>query len=309
MTYQWFSSADGYKNAIGGGASHLLLQSDEGYQIKVVATATNGNAVTISATSTATAIVKDIKPAVAVYISGLAQDGNTLTAVATLNDADAVVAYQWQAYVGGFWTTIPAQSASTYLVTEANEGEKLRVVAHSTDPDAGSATATSVATAIVTDPPPQLSIASHSLNLPKGGLVAMGVSVASADSDDTVLVKITGLKSYEYITDGLDSTKFTGSSVTLTAAEVNKGLTLHSTYGGKSTVVNTLTLVASNTTSGEAVNSAPQAITVTDPPTASTSSVALLAQFMAASGVSGTAVSNESWTPHAADLSLSLPTH
>jgi hypothetical protein len=137
----------------------------------------------------------------------------------------------------------------------------------------------------------------------------MGVSVASADSDDTVSVKITGLKSYEYITDGLDSTKFTGSTVTLTAAEVNKGLTLHSTYGGTSKVVNTLTLVASNTTSGEAVNSARQTITVTNPPTASTSSVALLAQFMAASGVSGTAVSNKSWTPHAADLSLSLPTH
>jgi hypothetical protein len=194
-------------------------------------------------------------------------------------------------------------------VTEANEGEKLRVVAHTTDPDAGSATATSVATAIVTDAPPQLSIASHSLNLPKGGLVAMGVSVASVDSDDTVSVKITGLKSYEYITDGLDSTKFAGSSVTLTAAEVNKGLTLHSTYGGTSKVVNTLTLVASNTTSGEAVNSGPQTITVTDPPTASTSSVALLAQFMAASGVSGTAVSNESWTAHAPDLSLSSPTH
>jgi hypothetical protein len=71
----------------------------------------------------------------------------------------------------------------------------------------------------------------------------------------------------------------------LTEAQINSGLTLHSTtYGGSGTLVNALTLVASVTGPGETGSSAAQTITVTDPP-----ATALLAQFMAASGANSAA--------------------
>ena len=62
---------------------------------------------------------------------------------------------------------------------------------------------------------------------------------------------ISGLAKYESVTDSLDNKTFTGSSVTLTAAEVNSGLLLNSTYSGSGHPVNTLTVTAANSTPGE----------------------------------------------------------
>ena len=99
-----------------------------------------------------------------------------------------------------------------------------------------------------------------------GGSIPLGVQVTPADADDAVSVTITGLTSYETITDNLDQTIFTGGSVTLSADEVNSGLTLHSSYGGTGHPVNNLIVTASNTTPGEAAAPATQTIVVTDPP-------------------------------------------
>ncbi|EKS28269.1 beta strand repeat-containing protein [Afipia felis] len=113
---------------------------------------------------------------------------------------------------------------------------------------------------------PTLTLGSTALTVNAGGSVALPVNVTGFDADDTVTVAIGGLASYETITDTLDKKTFSGSSVTLTAAEVNSGLSLQSTYGGTDHPVNTLTITASNTTAGESATSAPQTITVTDPP-------------------------------------------
>jgi hypothetical protein len=166
-------------------------------------------------------------------------------------------------------------------VTEVQEGEKLRVKVTSTDSDGSGTTATSKPTAIVTDPPPTLTPAKSKLTITAGGAVAMGVSVAGFDADDTMSVTINGLTSDEFVTDGADSTVFSGSSVTLTATEVNAGLTLHSTFSGTGHPKNTLTLTASDTTSGETVISPAQKIVVTDPPVTTMANVALLRQSMA----------------------------
>src|SRR5262249_9509716 len=126
--------------------------------------------------------------------------------------------------------------------------------------------------------------------------VSLPISVTGVDSDDTISVTISGLKRYESVTDNLDGITFRPrhGSVTLTAAEVNSGLTLNSTYGGSGQPVNTLTVTASNSTPGETATSAAQTITVTDPPANSSTNVdgvgtlfahtaaALLAQFAAA---------------------------
>jgi hypothetical protein len=112
-----------------------------------------------------------------------------------------------------------------------------------------------------------VTIASASLFVAAGGSVSLPIGVSGFDSDDNVTVNIVGLPVFETITDALDHRTFGGNSVTLTAAEVNSGLTLHSTYGGSGQPVNVLTVTAINTTAGEQARSPARTITVTDPPT------------------------------------------
>jgi hypothetical protein len=113
---------------------------------------------------------------------------------------------------------------------------------------------------------PTLTVSNATLTVSAGGSVPLGVQVTPFDVDDAVSVTIGGLTSYETITDNLDQTVFSGSSVTLSAAEVNSGLSLQSSYAGSGHPVNNLTLIASNTRPGEAASSAAQTIVVTDPP-------------------------------------------
>jgi hypothetical protein len=118
---------------------------------------------------------------------------------------------------------------------------------------------------------PTITITNHSIPVTAGGSVALPpISISTADSDDTLSVKISGLPSYETIKAGdgsLGSSK--GGNVTFTVADVASGLTLFSTYKGKSQPQATLTITASNTTAGESPTSAAQTITVTDPPSSS----------------------------------------
>ena len=293
VTYQWFSSADGYHTAIGSGSTYAVSEGNEGYTIEVVATATNGNGVTISQTSLATASVLDAAPTVTKpIIAGTAQVGQTLTASASAGQTDNAVTYQWFSSADGYHTAIG--SGSSYTINDGNEGYKIEVVATATNGDGLRTSATSAPTALVTEveAAPALT-APSSLNLPKGGTVALGISVAGIDSDDTVSVRIAGIAGYEYLTNGLDSNRSTGASVTFTEAEVSSGLTLHSTYTGNGKPVNNLSVTATNSTAGESITSASKTITVTDPPastpTASDNgdvqSIALLRQYMASSFV------------------------
>jgi hypothetical protein len=90
------------------------------------------------------------------------------------------------------------------------------------------------------------------------------IGVANGDADDlaTTTVTIKGLKNSATITDNLDGTVFSSSTVTLTAAEVNSGLTFHP---GRLTS-GTLTVTASMTEGGGAATSAPLTISLSDPP-------------------------------------------
>jgi hypothetical protein len=282
LSYQWYSSADGFTNPIGAGADYVVQQGDEGHQIEVVATATNADDVSTSATSAPTLAVSDIAPTLSVSVSGKAQDGATLNAVATANDSDALITYHWQVH-GAKWTNIAGATGASFLVTEAYEGMKLRVVATSTDADGTGITAVSSATRAVTDAPPVLTVANRALTLPAGGTVRMGISVSVPDADDSVSVTIAGLTSYESVTDAFDHQTFSGASITLTAAQVDSGLTLNSTYAGGNHPKNALTIIATNTTANETVSSKAAQITVTDPPAAPSDIVALLGQYAAGS--------------------------
>jgi hypothetical protein len=96
--------------------------------------------------------------------------------------------------------------------------------------------------------------------------------VTTTDANDVVTVNITGLPRYETITDKLDGQTFRGNNITLTAAQVDSGLELHSYYRGGAHPVATLTLTANakDPVTGAVASAAPQTITVVDPRPAAT---------------------------------------
>ncbi|WP_194462876.1 hypothetical protein [Bradyrhizobium sp. CCBAU 53340] len=134
-------------------------------------------------------------------------------------------------------------------------------------------TSTTTPTTPTTPPPPAvatpvLTVADASLWVAgRGGTVDLGTKVTTTDSNDAVTVNITGLPKYETITDKLDGQTFSGKNITLTAAQVDSGLTLTSTYRGGGYPVATLTMTASakDPSTGAVATASPQTITVTDP--------------------------------------------
>jgi hypothetical protein len=124
-------------------------------------------------------------------------------------------------------------------------------------------TTPSVTTPVLTVADPTLSVTG------RGGTVDLGVTVSTTDPNDNVTVNVKGLASYETITDGLGDT-FKGRNITLTEAQVDSGLTLHSYYRGSRDPVDTITLTATakDPVTGAVTTSAPQRITVADAPSA-----------------------------------------
>lgn len=121
---------------------------------------------------------------------------------------------------------------------------------------------------------PVLTIADPTLKVNGGGgTVDLGVKVTTTDPNDVVTVNITGLPRYETITDKLDGKTFRGDNITLTAAQVDSGLTLQSNYRGWDHPVATLKLTATakDPATGAVATASPQTMAITDPrPTATT---------------------------------------
>jgi probable HAF family extracellular repeat protein len=158
-SYQWQENIGGTWTDILGATSqtYTVTEANEGNRLRVMQTATDtdgGPSVNLS--SDPTGFVADIDLAFTSQASivGVAQEGQTLTAITgTLNDGDAgVTGYQWQENIGGTWTDIPGATAQTYAVTETNEGNQVRVIETATDSDGGPAvTSVSAPTSTVTD--------------------------------------------------------------------------------------------------------------------------------------------------------------
>ncbi len=124
---------------------------------------------------------------------------------------------------------------------------------------------------------PTVSIKNPSLSVPAHGKIDLGLSVTAPDSADAS-VTISGLPRYEAITDNLDHKTFHGSSITLSEAEVDSGLTLQSNSWHSGDPATTLTVTAHDSTAGGSATSAARTITVTNP---TMSSFALLNQHLA----------------------------
>jgi hypothetical protein len=118
--------------------------------------------------------------------------------------------------------------------------------------------------------PPVVTTAADALTVSPGGSVALPIAVSPSAGHHIPSVTITGLTNYESVTDALDGKIFTGSSVTLSAAEVNSGLSLASSYSGAGQPVNTLTVTATEKIDHQTLTSGSQSVVVTDPPARTT---------------------------------------
>jgi len=147
--YQWQSFIAGSWTNISSATSstYVVREADEGNQLRVHVTSSGG-----SADSAATSAVIDISPTLTTpVISGTGQQGQTLTATAAVaNDSDATVSYQWEANHGSGFAAIAGATSLSYVITSADIGAQLEIVATSTDTDGTGTTTTSAATATVT---------------------------------------------------------------------------------------------------------------------------------------------------------------
>ncbi|MGX5800335.1 family 16 glycosylhydrolase [Bradyrhizobium sp. Arg314] len=183
-----------------------------------------------------------------------------------------------------------ASGVAANLAAAAKTFSGLQVATSSTAPTTPSTptnppSTTSTTPATPTTAPsiaPVLTVADPTLNVSGlGGAVDLGVKVTTTDPNDVVTVNVTGLPKYETITDKLDGQTFRGKNITLTAAQVDSGLTLQSNYRGAAHPVATLTLTATakDPVTGAVSTASPQTIAVTDPrPAATTTSPRVIAQ-------------------------------
>ncbi|ACL57511.1 DUF4347 domain-containing protein [Methylobacterium nodulans] len=187
-TYKWQSSTNGttWTDVSGATASaYTLGYSDSGKQFRVVASYTDGQGHAGTATSAATASVTDVDRAGSIgAVTGTATEGQTLTAGA-VTDPDgnpSSTTYKWQSSTNGTtWTDVSGATASAYTLGYSDSGKQFRVVASYTDGQGHAGTATSAATASVTDVDRAGSVSISASATGQGKTSSLTASLSDAD--------------------------------------------------------------------------------------------------------------------------------
>ncbi len=127
-------------------------------------------------------------------ISGVAQEGETLTASASeVSDADgltnAVFAWQWLANDGTVDADIADATGSTYTLTSADAGKTIKVRLTFTDDRGTEETLVSAATAAVAAAPPEVSIAAATSTATEGTSASFTLS-RTGDTTDALTVAV-----------------------------------------------------------------------------------------------------------------------
>jgi Ca2+-binding RTX toxin-like protein len=147
ISYQW--QADGINIAGATGSIFTLTQAQVGKAITVVASYTDQLNTAESVASAATTPVANVndQPTGAVTIAGTATQGQTLTVSNTLTDADEIgtISYQWQAD----GANIAGATGSTLVLSQAQVGKTIRVIASYADLQGTTETVASATTTLV----------------------------------------------------------------------------------------------------------------------------------------------------------------
>jgi hypothetical protein len=263
IAYQWL--ADGV--AIGSATSSTLVlaQAQVGKAISVTASYTDLFGTAESMTSSATAVVANVNdaPTGTVTISGVATQGQTLTAANTLADLDGIpstgagaIAYQWLAD----GVAIGSETSSTLALTQAEVGKAITVVASYTDLFGIAESKTSNPTAAVVNvndaPIGTVTITGAAT---QGQILTAANTLADVDGIPT---SGTGVIAYQWLADGVAIGSATSSTLVLTQAQVGKAISVKASYtdlfGTPESMTSSATAAVSN------INDAPTgAVTLT----------------------------------------------
>jgi subtilisin-like proprotein convertase family protein len=246
ITYQWL--ADGV--AIGSATSSTLAltQAEVGKAITVAASYIDTFGAAESMTSSATAVVTNVNdlPTGIITVSGLATQGQTLTAANTLADLDGlgIISYQWSA--GG--VTISGATTSALALTHAEVGKAITVLASYLDTFGTAESKVSSATTAV----------GNVNDLPTGTVTLTGVATqgqtltaANTLADlDGIPSTGTGVITYQWLAGGEVIGSATSSILVLTQSQVGKAISVKGSYtdlfGAAESMTSNATAVVTN---------------------------------------------------------------
>ena len=235
FSYQWISNDRTTDADIQGetGATYTLTDANEGKTVKVRVSFTDDadNEETVTSAATATVAARPNRPATgAPIIGGTARVGETLeTDVSGIADEDglenATFSYQWISNDGTTDADIQGETGATYTLTDANEGNTIKVKVTFTDDADNEETVTSAATATVAARP----------NRPATGAPIIG---GTAQVGETLETDVSGIAdedglenatfSYQWISnDGTTDADIQGETgATYTLTDANEGKTI-----------------------------------------------------------------------------------
>ncbi|MEI6757066.1 MAG: hypothetical protein FDX18_10685 [Chlorobium sp.] len=228
ISYQW--QAGGLDITGATEASYSLTQAEVGKVITVAASYTDGQGTLESVNSLATDIVANIDDAATgtLVVAGSAAEGAALVAaLINLVDLDGAIdttLYQWQENVGGLWINLDGQNSATLAIPsdQSYVGKSVRVVVTTTDLLGGVTdfTGDSQTIANVNDAP--VGLVSITGTAQEGQTLTASNTLSDADGLGTI--------SYQWQADGINIGGATGSSYTLTLANVGKAITVAASY-------------------------------------------------------------------------------
>ena len=220
-SYQWL--ADGTAMAGATDSTYTLTDAEEGKTVQVAVSFTDdaGNDETATSAATNAVEARPNSPATGLpTISGAARVGETLTAdTSAIADQDGLtnVSYGYQWLADG--VDIAGATDSTYTLTDSEVGKAVQVAVSFTDNAGNEESLTSAATGTVEARP----------NSPVTGQPAISGTAQVGETltaDTSAIADQDGLSNvsygYQWIAGGTDLSGATGSTYTLTSAEVGK---------------------------------------------------------------------------------------
>lgn len=221
MTYQWFRNGAPVAGSLE--QTYTLTAEDVGANVWVVASYIDGQGTVEHVASFASTLVRNPNrpPEGEIIISGDAVEGTVLSAVSTLSDADGMGALRYQWLRGG--VAVAGATGSTFLVTQAEVGALISVVAAYDDQAGNVESVTSAATAPVAN-----------LNdLPTGTVIISGtpkegniLTALNSLADDDGL----GVVAYQWLRSGHIIAGATGATYALTQADVGATMSVVASY-------------------------------------------------------------------------------
>ncbi len=235
VTYQWARSTDGgttWNPILGAtGSSYTLGDADVNafIQMSLAYVDGQGNAESLSSPSLGPVSNVNDAPSGAVIVTGTVTEDQTLTAdTSSIGDADGLggFAYQWARSTdsGVTWNDITGETASTYVLGDADVGNLIQVSVSYTDGQGSAESLTSAdvgPVANVNDAPTGVPTISGTVTEDQT-LTANTAGIADADG--------LGAFSYQWLRNGAVIATATGSTYTLGDADVGTQISVQVSY-------------------------------------------------------------------------------